>query len=107
MERDVEQVDVLMGQLLTLSPVWKRVYRPMREKKWTCLNWFRKYWLTAISRRARAAASLLHHFHHSFPSVIWIAYLPQECDAGTTHAIRGLQADMKTQAIDCRHRGFR
>jgi two-component system sensor histidine kinase CpxA len=42
MERDVEQVDVLMGQLLTLSPVWKRVYRPMREKQWTCLNWFRK-----------------------------------------------------------------
>jgi hypothetical protein len=52
-------------------------------------------------------ACLLHHFHQSFPSLSRIAYLRQECDAGTTHAIRGFQSDMKTKAIDCGHRRIR
>jgi hypothetical protein len=49
-------------------------------------------------------ARLLHHFDQDFPSFCRIAYLSQEGDAGTAHAILRLQAHMKTETIDrCHH----
>jgi hypothetical protein len=51
-------------------------------------------------------ASLLNHFHKHFPSFSRIAYLPQECNASTAHAIRGPQSDLKPKPIDCGHHCF-
>ena len=59
--------------------------------------------LNSFGLRAR----LLHHFHQDFPRLSRVAYLPQECDAGTTPALLGLQAHMKTEAINGCHRCFR
>jgi hypothetical protein len=56
-----------------------------------------------FGRRAR----LLHHFHQNFPGLSRTPHLAQKCDAGATHAIRSLQPDMKTQAIDRCQRCFR
>jgi len=66
----------------------------------------RPYGRRQIKNSFGLRASLLHHFHQHFPSFHRIAYLPQECNASTAHAIGRFQADMKTEAIDCCHGGF-
>jgi len=55
------------------------------------------------SARERACCTISNQDLSSFCR---IAYLSQKCDAGTTHAILGLQAHMKPEAIDRNHRCF-
>jgi hypothetical protein len=53
-----------------------------------------------------ARARLLHHLDQHHSSFCRIAYLSQKCNTGTTHALPGLQARMKAEAIDCHHGRF-
>ena len=58
-----------------------------------------------LSRR-RLLTRQFHHLDQNVPSLYRSLHLPHKCDAGAAHAIRSLQAHVKPQPIDRRHRRF-